>query len=114
MFGRLIRMFFFIIITITLLALAMANRKPVTLVLDPFNHDNPTLSLSGLPFFLFLFAMLALGVFLGGIASWLSQGKWRKMARQRTQEAMRLKAEVERLTKQRDEQTDNRKQLIAN
>ncbi|MEO1609236.1 MAG: LapA family protein [Pseudomonadota bacterium] len=67
-----------------------------------------------LPLFVFIFVMLALGAFLGGVASWLSQGKWRKMARQRTQEAMRWKAEAERLTKERDEQTASRKQLLAN
>jgi len=91
-----------IVITIVILALAVANRHEVSLVLDPFNREQPALYIT-LPFFIFLLIMLAFGTFLGGTASWLSQGKWRKTARQRTQEAMRWKAEAERLTKERDE-----------
>ncbi len=113
MLGRLIGMLLVIVITIALLSLAIANRHEVRFILDPFNRENPAIFLS-FPFFIFMFIMLALGVFLGGTASWLSQGKWRKTARQRTQEAMRWKAEAERLAKERDEQVISQKRLLAN
>ena len=113
MLGRLIGMLLVIVITIALLALAIANRHEVHFILDPFNRDNPALSLSS-PFFIFMFVMLALGAFLGGTASWLSQGKWRRTARQRTQEAMRWKAEAERLAKERDENVTSQGKLLAN
>ncbi|MBV8564699.1 MAG: LapA family protein, partial [Methylobacteriaceae bacterium] len=44
-----------------------------------------------------LFAALMLGVLVGGIASWLSQGKHRRAARQYRAEAARLRAEAMRI-----------------
>jgi uncharacterized integral membrane protein len=110
--ARLIGMIMTILITIVLLTLAVINRHEVRLILDPFNPQNPDFYLP-FPLYAFLLAMLALGAFLGGMASWLSQGKWRRTARQRTQEAMRWKAEAERLTRERDERVSNQKQLLA-
>ncbi|MEN2495081.1 MAG: hypothetical protein TECD_00997 [Hyphomicrobiaceae bacterium hypho_1] len=101
MFARLIGMLLVIITTIVILALAVANRQEVHFNLDPFNSNDPTIYLS-VPFSMFIFLSLALGAFLGGVASWMSQGKWRKEARQRTQEAMRWKVEAERLAKEYD------------
>ena len=89
------------IAAIFLVSLALANRHTVRLVLDPFNADNPVIA-AELPFYAFLFAMLIGGVLLGGGATWLSQGKWRRTARGRTQEAMRWKAEAERLVRERE------------
>lgn len=86
---------------ILLVTLALANRHDARLVLDPFNREQPALEVS-MPFFLFLMAALILGVVLGGASTWFSQGKWRKTARQRTQEAMRWRGEAERLTRERD------------
>ena len=112
MFGRLIGMLIIILVTIVLLTLAVINRHEVRLVLDPFSPANPEFFLP-FPLYGFLLVMLALGAFLGGMASWFSQGKWRKTARQRTQEAMRWKAEAERLTRERDQRVAEQKQLIA-
>jgi len=109
---RLIGMLILFVITITLLALAIANRHEVRLVLDPFDQQNPAFYLS-FPLFGFLLVMLALGAFIGGMASWLSQGKWRQMARRRTREAMRWKAEAERLASERDNQVSNQRRLSS-
>lgn len=84
-----------------LVTLAVANRHAVRLVLDPFDPRNPVLALQ-LPFYAFLFAMLILGVVLGGIATWTSQARWRRMARERGQEALRWRVEAERLGRERD------------
>ncbi len=81
---------------ILFVTLAVANRHDVTLVLDPFKPESPVFSLTG-PFFLYLFSTLFFGIVLGGVASWLSQGKWRKTARQRTREAYKWKQEADRL-----------------
>ena len=91
MIGRIITLLVAFLAAVLLVTIAVANRHTVTLVLDPFNPDNPIISLPG-QFFLFLFGMLIAGVVLGGVASWMGQGKWRRTARQRTQEAMRWKA----------------------
>lgn len=84
-----------------LITLAVANRHAVTLVLDPFNPDAPVLSLS-LPFYAYLFGAVILGVLLGGLATWISQARYRKMARHRGVESRRWQAEAERLVRERD------------
>ncbi len=82
-------------IAIVVVALAVVNNQSVTLVLDPFNPAAPFLSVS-VPLYVIFFATLALGVLVGGIGSWLGQGRVRRAARQSRREAARLKAEVER------------------
>ncbi len=101
MLGRIIGLVIGFIAAVFLVTLAVANRHSVRLVLDPFNPDNPVLSVD-LPFYAYLFAMLIGGVMLGGFATWMSQAKWRRTARNRTHETVRWKAEAERLTRERE------------
>ena len=49
------------------------------------------------PFFLFLFAALAVGACLGGFATWLRQARWRRSAREARDKAERLQSEMQRL-----------------
>ena len=86
---------------VLLVSLAVANRKKVLLVLDPFKPDAPVLSVE-LPLYVYLLGALTLGVLLGGISTWLTQGRWRKTARVKTQDAMRWQAEADRLSRERD------------
>jgi hypothetical protein len=83
-------------LAIIVVVLSVANRASVTFSLDPFGGDPPALSLTA-PFFVFLFATLALGVLLGGIAAWIRQGRWRGLARAERAELARTREEVERL-----------------
>lgn len=87
---------------ILLVTLAVSNRHAVRLVLDPFRPENPAISIDALPFYAYIFGALILGVVLGGVSTWVSQSKWRRTARARTQEAVRWKAEAERLGRERD------------
>ena len=64
---------------VLLVALSVVNRKPVTLGLNPFDASSGFAIEA--PFFLFLLGAFALGLLIGGLATWLSQGKWRKTAR---------------------------------
>lgn len=95
---------------VVLLTLAVINRHGVTMVLDPFTPENPALALS-LPFWAYLIAMLIMGILAGGFATWMAQAKWRRLARTRTQEAMRWRGEAERLARERDASVGERKQL---
>jgi hypothetical protein len=45
--------------------------------------------------FLLIFALIALGVLVGGIAAWLRQHKWRARARRAEAEARDLRARLE-------------------
>ncbi len=84
-----------------LVTLAIANRHAATLVLDPFNPTAPLVSVS-LPFYVYLFAALILGVILGGLATWFGQTRWRRQARLQTAEARRWQTEADRLARERD------------
>ncbi len=84
-----------------LVTLAIANRHAATLVLDPFNPSAPLVSVT-LPFYVYLFAALILGVVLGGVATWASQSRWRRQARSQTAEARRWQSEADRLARERD------------
>lgn len=95
-----------------LITLAVANRHSVRLVLDPFRPDDPVLSLQ-LPFYGFLFGVLLIGVLLGGTATWLSQGRWRRTARVRTGEAKRWQTEADRLMRERDADVSGRAKALA-
>ena len=66
------------------------------LVLDPFRSEAPALAIT-LPFYAYIFALLLLGALLGGGAMWLTQGRWRRTARQRTHESAKWQAEADRL-----------------
>jgi uncharacterized integral membrane protein len=95
-----------------LITLAVANRDPVRMVLDPFRPDAPVISLT-LPFYAYLLGALTLGVVLGGVATWLGQGRWRKTARLKTQDAMRWQAEADRLSRERDAQVAVSRPLVS-
>ncbi|WP_262030079.1 LapA family protein [Microvirga sp. Mcv34] len=86
-------------VAILVVLLAVANRAPVTLSLDPFSQDAPEFA-TQLPLFAVIFAAVMLGVIIGGTASWLAQGKHRKSRRQLRRETRELRYETERLKTQ--------------
>jgi hypothetical protein len=110
--GRVAGLVVGFMMAVLLVTLAVANRHGVRLVLDPFSPQNPVIFLE-LPFYGYLFGVLIFGVVLGGIATWMSQGKWRRLVRLRTLEAVRWKAEAERLTRERDAGVSERKRLTV-
>lgn len=114
MIGRILSMIFTLVVAMILITLFVINRHDVSLVLDPFSPQSPAFALT-LPFFWHMFAWLFVGSIIGGLATWFTQGKWRRTARLRTQEAMRWKSEAERLARERDANVIERKQLaLAN
>jgi uncharacterized integral membrane protein len=94
MYNRFLLIVVFVPLAVVLIALAVANRGLTAFTLDPFNPGNPALTLQ-LPLFVLLFAALAIGLIVGSIATWLKQGRYRKLARQRGQEAQILRDSVQ-------------------
>ncbi len=86
-------------VAILVVLLAVANRAPVQLSLDPFSKDAPEFATS-LPLFAIIFAAVMVGVVIGGTATWLAQGKHRRARRQYRREVGHLKTETERLRTQ--------------
>lgn len=80
---------------IVLIVLSVANREMVRLALNPFQPDDQMLSVSA-PFFVFIFSAVILGLLLGSAVTWLSQGKYRKRARNEARSALRWQAEADR------------------
>jgi len=86
---KLLRWFVLAPLAILLVLLAVANRAPVTLSLDPFSREAPALALT-LPLFVALFAAVALGVLIGGVAAGVGRFRWRRRAKKAEREAEKL------------------------
>ena len=84
---------------VVLIALAVVNRKPVQLTLDPFGGLDPSVAIEA-PLFLLVLGVFAVGLIVGGIATWFSQGKWRRMAREEARQARDWRRQVDRLEKE--------------
>jgi uncharacterized integral membrane protein len=67
-------------LAILLAVFMIANRHKVTVSLDPFGSDAPSLSAT-LPLFVIMLICLLAGVIAGGTAAWLNQSRWRRAAR---------------------------------
>ena len=90
MVNRFILIAVLVPLAIILVALAVANRGPASFTLDPFNPGNPALTWQ-MPHFVLIFAGIAIGMIVGSLATWVKQGRYRKLARQRSQEAEMLR-----------------------
>ena len=97
---------------VVLVALAVVNRKPALLVLDPFGGAEPNLSIEA-PLFLLLLGGFALGLVVGGLATWLGQSKWRRTARAGAREARDWRREADRLEKELEGLPPHRVRLPA-
>ena len=82
-------------VAIVVVLLAVANRGPVTLSLDPFSHEAPEIAVT-LPLFAVIFGAVALGVIIGGVMAWLAQSKHRRASRYYRREARRLRQDTAR------------------
>ena len=112
MLRRLVSLLIAFPLGVVLVALAVSNRHAVQLVLDPFRPESPALALE-LPFYVYILGALVLGVILGGVATWMSQSRWRRTARVQGQRAQRFEAEADRLTRLQDTDVPNTKQLAV-
>lgn len=88
---RFLQLVLLVPLAVILIVFAVANRQGVLVSLDPFSPGDPALGLT-LPLFVIVFGVLLIGVLVGGIAAWASQGHWRAEARSSRAEARRWKA----------------------
>ena len=73
---------------------AVANREIITVSFDPFDSAHPALAFK-MPLFMLIFALVTVGVVVGGIAAWLKQHKWRMRARRAEAEARDLRSRLD-------------------
>jgi len=81
-------------LTVAIVLFAVANREIITVSFDPFDSVQPVYVVK-MPLFLLIFALVALGVVIGGVAAWLRQHKWRVRARRAESETRELHAALD-------------------
>lgn len=101
---NLLRLLILVPVAVVAVFFALANRQPVKLAIDLPGDNALGWQILGwqieAPLFGIVFAVLALGVLIGGTASWLAQGKHRKAERFHRAEARRLRDELDLLRQQ--------------
>ncbi len=93
---RVLKLLVMVPLGLVLVVFGVANRAPVTLVLEPFSVADDGLSVT-LPLFVIIFALVTLGVIIGSLATWLAQGRHRREGRLARHEVERLVSENMRL-----------------
>jgi hypothetical protein len=87
-----------------LIAFALANRQLVSVNINPFVAPVEAGTAGyGVPMFIVLYAVLLLGVLLGGTATWFAQGEHRRRERHWRREAHQLGQELEARRRQSGE-----------
>ena len=86
MTNRLLTLLIALPVAVILIVLSVANRGAVSVTLDPFNPGNPALTYTA-PLFLWVLGALLVGIIIGGLLIWFTQGRHRKLARKRKAEA---------------------------
>jgi uncharacterized integral membrane protein len=83
-------------LAVIIIGFAVANRQTVTVSFDPFSATSPAYAAT-LPLYLLIFVILIVGVIVGGVAAWLRQAKWRRVAHRVDADVRALHQEVEAL-----------------
>ncbi|GLQ56020.1 LapA family protein [Devosia nitrariae] len=90
-------------LSVVLIAFALANRQLIALNLNPLSSAGPLDDGRGVPMFLVLYAMLLIGILLGGAATWFAQGVHRQRERHWRREAQQLGRELDKLRRSQRE-----------
>lgn len=96
MFRKIVTAVVVVPLAVILIAFAVANRQTVTVSFDPFSAAQPAYAAT-LPLFILVFVLVVLGVIVGGIAAWLRQAKWRRIAHRLETDVRALHQELEAL-----------------
>jgi len=94
MFRKIVTAIIVVPLAVVIIAFAVANRQAVTVSFDPFSSTSPAYATT-LPLFVIVFILLILGVLIGGIAAWIRQSKWRRIARKLDADVRALHQELE-------------------
>lgn len=106
---KFISLLFLVPIGIIIVALSVANRQQVSLAIPPQVNDAPLYSFS-LPLYALLFGTLFVGLIIGSTATWFTQGKHRKQAREQKLEATKMTFEAQK----QKERADNVVEELSN
>jgi hypothetical protein len=96
-------------LAIAIIAFAVANRQMVVVSFDPFSSAEPAYA-AKLPLFALIFVLVILGVIVGGIAAWLRQASWRRLARDLDADVRALHQELEAMRRRTAAEEEARRQ----
>lgn len=91
---RIVGWFVLIPLCAVIVVFALANRHPVAVNFNPLAPVGAQAAGAGVPLFLVVYAVLFVGVALGGAAVWLTQAGHRRRERQYRKQAEKLRAEL--------------------
>jgi uncharacterized integral membrane protein len=94
MLRKIISVIIVIPLLIVVVGFAVANRQVVTVSFDPFSSAQPAYAVT-LPLFIIIFALLIVGVIVGGLAAWMRQASWRRSARRLDAQVRDLHSELD-------------------
>jgi uncharacterized integral membrane protein len=97
---RLVGWLLLLPLAVLLVLFALANRQVVHIGFDPFGRETAILPAFDIPLFVLIYTMLIIGVLLGGLAVWLTQGRHRRERRQLRRETKRLGRELDDVRRQ--------------
>lgn len=97
---RFLKLLILVPLAVLILAFAIANRQTISVSFDPFSNPEVSTAVIAAPLFVLLFLTLIIGVVLGGIATWFTQGINRRRARHAKSEAEQWREEALRLRQQ--------------
>ena len=86
-------------VAVVVIVFTTSNRHDVKVVADPSGMVFPGIHVEA-PLYIVVLVSMIVGVLIGGIASWMKQGKHRKAARVARADSRKLEAETERLKSQ--------------
>lgn len=95
---QLLKLLFLVPLALAVVAVAVANRHPVVIYLDPFAGPAPEGTQITVQLFVVLGVAIIIGVIFGGVATYLEQGRYRRAARRARREVDSLRAEIARLS----------------
>ncbi len=98
---RIIAILILLPVAIIIVALALANRQPITLAVP--NLDGSVLLSTELPLYAILFAVLFIGMIIGSLGTWVRQSRHRKAARANSAEASKAGAEAHKQRERADD-----------
>ncbi len=93
MLRRIVAVIILVPLAVIIVAFAVANRQTVTISFDPFDPAQPIYS-TAMWLFVPILGALILGVVIGGVASWLGQGRWRAAARKHERDVQVLRGKL--------------------
>jgi len=82
-------------VAVVVLAFAYANRHIVSVSFDPLASGDASAFRVNAPLFLVIILSVMIGVISGGVTTWFSQGRHRRLARKLRIESEKMKADLD-------------------